>query len=115
MGGCGRTFLRSFFEELAENRVLDGTSRGSGELGRTSRGSGDHGEVGGSNGKGRSQKSSSLKQSKISESSNSSSSVVGVWAGLSSIPSISTIIPTTHSVAGSHTWSVAFLYPGSGR
>ncbi len=33
--------------------------------------------------------------------------MVGVWAGLSSIPSISTIIPTTHGVAGSHTWSVA--------
>ncbi len=77
------------------------------------RGSGEHGEVGGSIGKGSSQKSSSLKPSKSSESSSSSPSVVEVWAGLSSIPSISTMIPTTHGVAGSHTWSVA-LSSGSG-
>ncbi len=93
--------LEIFIKELAEEGVLGGTSRGSGELDGTS-------------GKGGSQISSSLKQSNSSESSNSSPSVVGVWLGLSSSPSISTIIPTTHGVAGSHTWSVTFLSPGSG-
>ncbi len=123
-GGSGRLGGNLLeIEELAEEGVLggtsrgsgelDGTSRGSGELDGTSRGSGDHGEVGGSNGKGSSQKSSSLKLSKSSESSSSSPSVVGVWAGLTSIPSISTMIPTVHDVAGSHTWSVA-LSSGSG-
>ncbi len=34
--------------------------------------------------------------------------------GVSSIPSISTIIPTSHGVVGSRTWSVTLLSPGSG-
>ncbi len=96
-GSLGGNLLEIFVEELAEEEVLGGTNRGSGELDGTSRGSG---ELNGTSRKGRSQ-NSSFKQSNSSESSNSSPSVVGVWAGLSSIPSISTIIPMMHSVAGS--------------
>ncbi|XP_052451391.1 serine/arginine repetitive matrix protein 5-like [Carassius gibelio] len=69
---------------------LDGTSGETGKLGITSI----------------DQSIRSISCSILPETGYSSPSVAEVWAGLSSMPSISTKTPMTHGVAGSPTWSV---------
>ena len=104
-----------------ENSWLDGTSgNGAEEMtggGRSGRLRGYTGESGldGTSGETGKLGITSIDQSirsrtcsiRSSETVYSSPSVAGVWAGLSSTPSISTRTPTMHGVAGSHTWSVA--------